>query len=270
MVLVKDVLMWLDAGAPFRYAEKWDQCGLQVGDPEAEVKRILVALDPSSETISEAEALGCQCLVTHHPLIFRPISTVRQDHFPGNLIIEALQNGIHLIAAHTNLDVARDGTNEHLARLLTVEVVGPLETSAAWLGEERYAGMGLIGILSQPETLEDFVDRARNALGGIKVRVVGDLKQTLRRIALCTGSGGSLVERAISSECDAYVTGDIKYHEAKRAQEAGIALIDIGHFASERLIVKPLAAYLENQAAQRRFSIEVFTAGEEQDPFMIL
>jgi dinuclear metal center YbgI/SA1388 family protein len=267
MVCVKDILMWLDAGAPFRYAAGWDQCGLQIGDPDAMVERILVALDPSSETLREAVDRRCQCIVTHHPLIFRPITTVRFDKFPGNLIAYALKNGINLIAAHTNLDVARAGTNDRLVELLSLKDVVPLEVDAAWNGEERYVGMGRIGHLNEAVSLQELAERTSMVLGGVGCRIVGDPEKQIQRLAVCTGSGGSLLEDVIAASCDAYVTGDIKYHEAKRALEAGLALLDVGHFASERLIVQPLVDYLTSEAQSRQLQVEVFAADEEEDPF---
>ncbi|MFP5213482.1 MAG: Nif3-like dinuclear metal center hexameric protein, partial [Acidobacteriota bacterium] len=147
MARVKDILAWLDAIAPFRYAASWDRCGLQAGEPGAEVNRVLVALDPSTRTVKEAADRGCQCLVTHHPLIFKPVAAVLTDRFPGLPLAMALRNGINLVAAHTNLDAAREGTNDRLAELLGLELTGPLETERAWEGEENYGGMGRIGAL---------------------------------------------------------------------------------------------------------------------------
>ena len=264
---VKDILAWIDQYAPFRYAASWDQCGLQVGNPEAAVERIIVALDPSSSVIEEAERRECQCLVTHHPLLFRPIHAVRLDQFPGNLIGRALGKGIHLIAAHTNLDAAREGTNDQMVRLMDLQAVEPLEVESAWSREQSYGGMGRVGLLPEAKFLAGLVEELRDSLGGIGVRVVGDPKRMVHRVALCSGSGGSMLERAIAANVDVYITGDLKYHEGQRALEAGLALIDIGHFASERLIVQPLADYLRSRASRELLRLEVLTTCEEKDPF---
>lgn len=267
MVLVRDILAWLDRFAPFRYAAPWDQCGLQVGNPEAPVDRLLVALDPTSRTLEEARKLACQCLVTHHPLLFQPLKALRSDLFPGNLVIAAVLGGIHVIAAHTNVDAARDGTNDILGGMLSVVRMEPLECDEAWIGEDRYGGMGRIGQLAQVVAFEKLVEKTREALGGIPVRAVGDADKQIVRVALCSGSGGSLMEVAIRAGVDAFITGDVKYHDAQRALEAGLALIDVGHFASERIVVRPLAAFLRAQAAGRREVLEVLEAKVEKDPF---
>jgi dinuclear metal center YbgI/SA1388 family protein len=267
MVLVRDILSWLDYFAPFRYAAPWDQCGLQVGDPNAPVQRLLVALDPGSATLREARDLVCQCLVTHHPLLFQPLKAVRADHFPGNLVIAALLGGIHLIAAHTNVDTARDGTNEVLGERLSVGQMEPLESDQARIGEDRYGGMGRVGLLPERMTFAELVAKTGDALGGVPVRAVGDATMQVARVALCSGSGGSLLEQAIRAGVDVFITGDIKYHDAQRAVEAGLALIDVGHFASEQIVVRPLAAFLRAQAALHQEVLDVLEARVEKDPF---
>ena len=264
---VGDVIQWLDAGAPFRYAASWDSCGLQVGDPRSAVSRVLVALDPDSTTLEEAARRDCQCLVTHHPQIFQPLKALRLDEHPAALVAFALRRNIHVVAAHTNLDAAREGTNDQLARLLGLTDCRPLESDQAWRGEDRYAGMGKTGLLERPATIEELVGKLRGALGAIAVRGVGDPGRTVRRVGLCTGSGGGFMEKVVEAGCEAYVTGDVKYHEAQRAREAGLAVVDVGHFASERIVVSPLAAYLQSQARRKGSDVEVLTAREETDPF---
>ena len=109
--------------------------------------------------------------------------------------------------------------------------------------------------------------KTRDALGAVAVRAVGDETRRVVRVALCSGSGGSLLEQALTAGVDVFVTGDIKYHDAQRAVEAGLALIDVGHFASEQLIVRPLAAFLQRQAASHRKALQILEATVEQDPF---
>lgn len=266
MVQVKDILAWIDDFAPFRFAESWDNSGLQVGDPRAEVRRIVVALEASSTTIAEVEQAGPrQCLVTHHPLIFSSLKNIRLDVFPGNIIARALAAGIHLISAHTNLDAALEGTNGVLARLLALEAVEPLEVNALWRGDKAYGGMGRIGFLPEPMSLLGLVGKLRKDLGDADIRVAGDPEKMVHKTALCTGSGASLARTALAAGAQAYITGDVKYHDAQWALEAGLPLIDIGHFASERLVVEPLAARLRSWTSGR--GVEVVAASRERNPF---
>lgn len=267
VLTVQTIHDWIDAYAPFRYAQTWDHCGLQAGDPTAAVERLLVALDPSSTTIAEAQRRRCQCLVTHHPLIFTPLDAVRTDRYPANLVIQALLAGVNVIAAHTNLDVARGGTNDQLSSLLALRKVSALEVDAAWQREESYVGMGCIGFLPDKMRLGDLREVCAERLRVSSVRLVGDASRPVQKVALCTGSGGSLLERVVSAGVDVYITGDIKYHDAQRAVEEDLTLIDIGHFGSERIIVEPLAAYFRSRAKSENTVLEVFAASAEKDPF---
>lgn len=270
MVQVKHILQWIDSLAPFRFAESWDNCGLQVGDPDAPVGRILVALDPGSGVIEEAERLGCQCIVTHHPLLFQPIKTIRTDSWPGNIIARALNAKINLIAAHTNLDAAREGTNAQLIQLLELTGTEALELQTSPSGDDRYAGIGMTGDLPAPLSLGSLAARLRKALPETGIRVVGNPEKMLRRAAVCSGSGASLIGRVLSAGADVFITGDIKYHDAKLAEETGLALIDIGHFASEKLILAPLAGHLRACAHSGKDELEIFVAKSERDPFRTL
>lgn len=270
MVRVKHILNWLDDHAPFRLAAGWDRCGLQVGDPMSAVERVLVALDPTLDTMREAEQRDCQCLVTHHPLFLKPLDSVRVDRHPGGLIARALCAGVSLVVVHTNLDVARAGTNDILAGMLALGSLQPLELDPALRHEELYSGLGRIGILPRPVPLYDFAEEVRRLSRGVRIRVVGEPSRPVQRVALCTGSGGSLLDVVIREGVDVYLTGDIKYHEAQRALEEGVALVDMGHFASERIAVAPIADYLRSRASLEHFELEVFTASREGDPFWIL
>jgi dinuclear metal center YbgI/SA1388 family protein len=264
---LSEIVGWIDRFAPFRYAASWDNCGLLVGDPEAEVERILVGLDPSLETIEEASEQGCQCLVTHHPLILKPIQAVRPDMHPGRAVLQALRAGLGVIAAHTNLDASRCGPNGRLSEMLGLRDVRPLEDDSRWREEETFLGMGVTGRLSAPESLDRLVDRLRAWLDGVPLRAVGDGGRSLTRVAVCSGSGGGLLDRVLDSGCEAFVTGDLKYHEAQKALDMGLALVDPGHFASERILVEPLAEKLRDRASRAGAQVEIRTASRERDPF---
>ncbi|MHC1743141.1 MAG: Nif3-like dinuclear metal center hexameric protein [Syntrophobacteraceae bacterium] len=267
MVCVGDLIRWIDAYAPFRLAAAWDHCGLQVGNPASEVERVLVALDVSSRTLDEAIRLGCQVLVTHHPLIFRPMAAIREDEYPGRLVASAIRGRVSLIAAHTNLDIARGGTNDRLCGLMGLDDTVPLDTGSPAEAEGAPLGIGRVGSLPQAERLAGLARRLEDTLGGSKVRVVGKPEQSIQRVAVCTGSGGSLLDLALAAGVEAYVTGDLKYHEGQRALEEGVALIDVGHFASEHIIVHPLKEYLVKRSLELDAKLDVLESTEESDPF---
>jgi len=270
MVRIRDILQWIDSWAPFRYAEPWDNCGLQVGDPESAVTSVLVALDPASSVLREAQRLGCQCVVTHHPLLLQPINAVRTDVWPGSTISLALLSGISIIAAHTNLDAARQGTNARLKELLALDFAGPLDASAVFCGDEQYQGMGVVGLLPHETTLESLAVTLNGALGGAVVRITGDLQKQISKVAICTGSGGSLMQKVLASGAEVFITGDVKYHQARFAEESGLAVIDIGHFASEKLVLEPFGDFLRSKAKSEAAALEVFISKSEADPFRVV
>ena len=270
MVRMKDVLKWIDSWAPFRYAESWDNCGLQVGSLEAPADRILVALDPSSAVLVEAKELGCRCVVTHHPLLLQPINSIRTDSWPGSAIMQALVAGIGIIAAHTNLDSASEGTNVQLKKLLGLEAVEPLDPDEKYCREGQYSGMGLVGLLPGHCRLEELAGRLSGVLGQTAVRITGDLGRQVSRVALCAGSGGSLLGKALASGADVFITGDIKYHDARLAEENGLAVVDVGHFASEKLVLEPMGNFLRSKAKSEGTELEVFISRSEKDPFTIV
>jgi dinuclear metal center YbgI/SA1388 family protein len=270
MAQIKHILQWIDSWAPFRFAESWDNCGLQIGNPEALVSRIMVALDPGSSVLDEARDLGCQCLVTHHPLFFRPINAVLTNSWPGTIILKSLACGINIIAAHTNLDAARVGTNAQLERLLDLNSVEPLEAEPRLVGDERYMGIGLVGSLPRTMSVQSLIALLARGLGDAHIRAAGDTAKQISRVAVCTGSGGSLIGKVLASGADAFVTGDMKYHDGKLAEENGLAIIDIGHFASEKLILEPLSSFLRATSGTEQTELEVFISKSERDPFRVI
>jgi dinuclear metal center YbgI/SA1388 family protein len=270
MVRVKDIFQWIDSWAPFRYAESWDNCGIQVGDPESAVTRVLVALDPALSVLREAQELECQCVVTHHPLLLKPVNSVRTDQWPGSVVRQALIAGINIIAAHTNLDVARQGTNARLKELLALDAAVPLAAEPAFCGDERYAGVGVVGLLPRKATLESLAATLTEVLGSTVVRIAGNLRKQLTRVAVCTGSGGSMMGKVLASGAEVFITGDLKYHDARLAQESGLAVIDIGHFASEKLVLGPFADFLRSKAKSEAAELGVFVSKSEVDPFTLV
>lgn len=271
MVRIKDIFQWIDCWAPFRYAQSWDNCGIQVGDPDSAVTGVLVALDPALSVLREAQELECQCVVTHHPLLLKPLNSVRTDQWPGSVIRQALIAGINIIAAHTNLDVARQGTNARLMELLALDAAAPLEAEPAFCGDQRYAGVGLVGLLPRNATLESLAATLNEVLGPTVVRIAGgNLQKQFSRVAVCTGSGGSLMEKVLASGAEVFITGDLKYHDARLAEESGLAVIDIGHFASEKLVLGPFADFLRSKAKSEAAELGVFVSKSEADPFTLV
>ncbi len=368
-VKVKDIMGVMEEIAPQKLAENWDKPGLAIGDPEREVKKILVALDVIEPVIAEAKRIGADMIVTHHPmLLFRKIESITADHPLGRRIYALIENGIAAFSAHTNLDVAQGGTNDVLAELAGLEHIEileetwtqplkkivvyvpvgfeeavrnamceagagqigayshctfgvqgkgtflPLEGTQPFLGEsgrleeaseirletivpaeranavvkailaahpyEEVAydiypveqnggreGMGRIGDLPEAVSFREFAEILREKLHLDHIRLVGEADKRIKRVGLCTGAGAEFIALAKAKGADAFLTADIKYHEAQKAVELGIAVADLTHYESEVLIVPVLQKKLEKAAKDKGWNIEVVCSKENGQTF---
>lgn len=364
---VSEIIEIINSIAPFALAEEWDNVGLQVGDPSAPVSRVMVSLDPCEEAIDAAIAERCQLLLTHHPLIFRPLQSINFADPSGALIGKALRNSLSIVSLHTNFDSAKGGVNDLLAERLGVvstaalvvthtgtlvklavfvpkgyeeqvsralfrfsgfignysecsfrvegtgtftphdgaspfigsvgnreyveetrievllreedvrQVLAALSAAHPYeepaidlyplLNKGEQAGLGRIGELDEPLSLEQFVLRIKKEFSVEGLRFVGDPGRELRKVALCGGSGSSLLREAWCQGADVLVTGDLKYHEAQEARMLGLALIDLGHFPSEISMVEGLAWRLESELRPRGIVADILTCTAEKDPF---
>jgi dinuclear metal center YbgI/SA1388 family protein len=361
MTIAGDWLRLLDEWYPPSWAEEWDNSGLQVGDRSWPADRVLVALDPTDDVVAEAADKGCGLLVTHHPLLFRPVSRLDVGERQGKAIAAALGARVTVFSCHTNADVASPGVSDALAEALDLEVTGVLDETAAGervklvtfvpaeatakvldaiagarggvIGEYTHCsfrvrgtgtflpsdrarpvvgergelneveedrlevvvpsesirgaieamvdahpyeevaydvyplasggGLGL-GRLARPRqglTATQLADRCRDRLGA-SVRLAGRQDRGVRTVALCGGSGASLILGAIRAGADAYVTGDVKHHQALDAAAQGLTVLDAGHHATEWPFVGHLAGRLEQAGLGEILVSEIST-----DPF---
>lgn len=230
MTTVADVLRFLDTVAPESQKMDWDNVGLLCGDSAQEVHKILVALDPFEGVAAEAAAVGADLIVTHHPLIFRPVKNVTEGDSVGRTIRKLIKHDISAINAHTNLDVAEGGVNDELARVLGLQNV-----------EVVPGGLLRIGTV-QPQTMEAFLAHVKTTLGCPGLRYVE--RTGVCRVAVGGGACGSELMDAFAAGCDTFVTADVKYNTFWDAYDLGINLIDAGHFYTENPICRVLARRL--------------------------
>ena len=274
---VAQIIEIMDRLVPPWLAEKWDNVGLQIGDPRLPVQQIWIALDPGAEVIEAACKNKVDLVITHHPLIFRPLKSIDFGTPGGSIIQMAASHHLAIFAAHTNFDIVSDGVNDILAQRLGIkqlEILKPIVVDTASQKEvnssasvEASYGIGRIGVLDRPGSLTDLVSRIKKKLKLKFVKVAGDPKMKISRIALCSGSGSSLVPAFLSSEADVYISGDIHYHNARDAESVRRAIIDIGHFASEHLMVEALAQRLEQLISEAGISAKIRACTIEKDPF---
>jgi dinuclear metal center YbgI/SA1388 family protein len=361
----RDIIKVMEKLAHPKHAEKWDKIGLQIGDPSADVKKIMVTLDLTLPVVQEAIKEKVDLIIVHHTPLFNPLQSIRWDTPQGLLIKNLVENNIHLYCAHTNLDSTWGGVNDVLAtklELLDIEVLAPsweeeyikivvfvpkgyeeqvrsamsnagaghignysdctfelfgtgtfrpLEGTNPFIGEKgqlekveefrletivpksklqeviqgmvaahpyeevaydlyplankgAHSGLGRIGNLAEKITLVELIEKLKAVLNIENVRYIGDLNRKVKRVALCGGSGASLIERAISKGAEVFITGDIKYHEAQDAENLGLALIDAGHFATEHPVIKIIADFLHQNLVSE--NIEIIESQINTDP----
>ena len=243
--------------APRRLAEDWDNPGLLIGDPSAEVKKIFVCLDVLDENISRAIELDAQIIVAHHPLIFHALKNIRFDLPAGKKISRLIKNNLAVFAAHTNLDIAEGGVNDVLAKK-----IGLIDVKN--FGDEEFS-LGRIGTLETPMTAEDFARHVKKVLTADNVRLVCAGDFLIKKVGLCGGAGAEFIQKAKFFGAQAFVTGDVKYHEAQAAVENKIHVVDAGHFATEYPIIHMLANYLKDEL--KNFGVEIFEDISAKDFF---
>jgi dinuclear metal center YbgI/SA1388 family protein len=263
-VPLREVIAALDARYDPALAESWDAVGLVCGDPDEPVGRVLFAVDPTTAVVDEGIAGGADLLVTHHPLLLTPVHGVPADDPRGRLVHRLIRAGAALFVAHTNADRAPgSGVNAALADALGLTGAVPLEPA----GDDPGAGLGRVGELPEAMTLRAFAARVAAVLpetvGG--VRAAGDPDRVVRRVAVCGGSGGSLLDAAAAAGADVFLTSDLKHHPVSDAMEAtGPALCDVAHFASEWPWLPVAADVLHRDLSGR---VEVAVSRRRTDPW---
>ena len=244
MTTVNEVYRYLNEKTPFTYQESWDNSGLNIGDPEGTVERVLVVLDITDEVIEEAIAHQVQLIVSHHPVIFHPVKqvTLKADDLTGRKIWRLAQAGISAICCHTNLDAVEEGVNTALARAIGLSDVCQL--AQCGIDEEgRPYGFGRVGNLSREMPLEAFLSVVERALPPNSLRYVDGGKPVFK-VAVGGGACGSFMPDALKAGCDTFITSDLKYNQFLDARELGINLIDAGHFPTENVVLPTLVEWL--------------------------
>jgi len=263
-VQVRHFIELVETVAPAALAESWDNPGLQVGISTAQVRRVLTALDPTLGAVRAAMSHKAQILFTHHPLIFQPVSRIESTAFPGNVICEALKGGVSIVSAHTNLDAAQGGINDMLAELLGLENVSVLSP----VDDSNRIGLGRIGNLPQPIPLARFARNVSQTLGTGALKRVGEENRQIHRVAVVGGSGGSLIKTAHEKGADLLLTGDVGHHAALEAATLGLALLDGGHFATEKAAFTRFSRNLAARCQTTGWTLEFKSHEDEADPMI--
>ncbi|MBQ8767208.1 MAG: Nif3-like dinuclear metal center hexameric protein [Clostridia bacterium] len=230
MATVKDIYNYIDSLAPFSTQAEWDNSGFLVGDENKTVNKIIFALDVTTDVIEQAKNVCADLIITHHPVIFKPVSNVLND----SLIYKLIENNISIICAHTNYDKAVDGVNDILCK--TINVTNYEKVDGTFLN---------IATFSYTYTTDEFANHLKDKLKGA-IRY-NNLNKSINKIAVCSGSGSDNLDLAKELQCDALLTGDASHHSFLDANEMDIVLFAAGHFETEMLAIKPLLERIEKE-----------------------
>ncbi|QNL20844.1 Nif3-like dinuclear metal center hexameric protein [Hyphobacterium sp. CCMP332] len=232
MTKIKDISGSLEEFAPLQLQENYDNAGLIIGNPETEVNAILFCLDSTEEVIEEAIQKKCNLVIAHHPIIFTGLKKIQNQHYVEKTVRKAIKNDIAIYASHTNLDNVYLGVNNKIAEKLDL-----INTKILRVKEDEMTGAGLIGELRESLNESEFLEKVKKAMSIEVLRHSDFLNRKIKKVALCGGAGSFLIKDAIMENADAFITGDVKYHEFFEANFE-ILLLDIGHYESERFTIE--------------------------------
>lgn len=236
---VRDIISVIEEFAPLCIQEKWDNSGLCIGSPDAPVSSVLIGLDCTSDLVDEAMRCGADMIVTHHPLIFSGLKKISPEEPVGLAVIKAISAGINIYAAHTNADKVANGVSGAMASRLALADAEILDQDG------NGTGLGMVGNLPEPMPADDFVAYVKERFGLGVVRCSKPVSGLVGRVAVCGGSGASLIDAAIASGAQAYITGDVSYHHF--FTKNGFMIMDIGHYESEKEIVDILFSLIKKK-----------------------
>jgi dinuclear metal center YbgI/SA1388 family protein len=239
---------------PLAGAEEWDRPGLTIGNSNQTITRALLCVDVTLEVLSEAKQLGCELVISHHPLLLKGVNFLSEDQLKGELVSFSVKNSIAVYSAHTNADIVVDGVSDILAQQLGLVSTKPLIATGDGIGHGR------IGKLKSPQSLSDYAKFVSSCLPetNAPIRVAGDLNKMVETVAVVGGAGDSFIPAAAQSGADLLITSDLRHHvvlDAVSDPTNPLALIDISHFAAESLWLKPTQVTLSKLIPEVSFVV---------------
>ncbi|MCL2370118.1 MAG: Nif3-like dinuclear metal center hexameric protein [Firmicutes bacterium] len=263
MPTVGEAIKLIQAIAPeeHAYKQEYDNIGLIVGDKSQHTRKVMCCLDVTNTVIDEAIEARADLIISHHPIIFHPTATVSSDTVLGKKILRLIKHNIAVYSAHTNLDFVKDGINDFVAIQLGLKNLRTLEP---YVSED--VGFGRIGELPSKATAATFREIISQLLGDKFVRIIGDPKGKVMRIAVINGGGGGdtkYIDMAIKAKADCLVTADVRHHVAVYALDAGITIIEPQHFNMEHCYIQRLVQLLKLEVKAKKMSLEVVQAIKE-------
>lgn len=251
-MLQKEVIDIIEEFAPLDTQLSYDKCGLKTGDISKDATGVLVCLDLNENVIDEAIKKNCNLIVEHHPTIWHSWTSIDTRYPKVRALIEAVNHNISVYSAHTNVDLALGGLNDHFAKQIGL------------IDVEAY-GEGRIGRLNEPLTLAKYAETIKEILSDETVRIIGDRKKEIKTVACINGAGGGDEETVmdLSSKTDVFVTGEVKYNVARLSKDIGYAIIEVSHFSAEKGFTGLIKRIISDKAP----SLPVFEAETLSNPY---
>ena len=257
MIRLREILNFLREFAPPELAEDWDNVGLLIGDPADEIHSVLTCLTLSPNVAEEAIAAKCQLVVSHHPILFRPVQRLTAETSEGRMLLALIRAGVSVYSPHTSYDSAVNGINSQLARLFNLRDVQSLRSLAT-----SPLGSGRWGCLPSALTLRELIECVKPALRVSTLQYVGNLDRRITKLGIACGAAAEFLRDAAQLGCEALLTGEARFHSCLEAEANNIALILPGHYATERPAMEQLAEVLQTRFA----GLVVRPSDSEYDP----
>ena len=266
---LKEIKSFLEGMAPLAVQESWDNSGLQIGCSDKDIHKVMVCLDLTEAVLDEAEAIGADLVISHHPLIFKGLKSISGNTYQERCVRKAILSDIAVYSAHTSLDNILGGVNHKIASLLGLSSLRWLDSGESaegcdenWGGAAekscgegaegkcggadavaRASGSGLIGELKEPVAAAEFLSTVKTIFS-VKALKHSSLSSTttIRSIALCGGAGAFLLPQAVAKGADCFISGEFHYHDYF---DPGTLLIELGHYESEQFTQDLLKESLE-------------------------
>ncbi len=243
---------------PFDIAESWDNCGIQIGDPNQRVSSIAFSLDATPQTVKFAADSSCELLVTHHPILLEPIRNIVADSITGRTLLDAARMHVSILSLHTNLDAAAGGLNDQLTVRLGLEkVTTPVDARCARIGR-----------LPAATSVFKLARKLAGDLEIANIRVISKDDAEVQTVFLAAGSGMSYLGEALRRNVDVMITGDVRYHSAREALEMAMPVIDAGHYGLEKGAPDLLSSAFETEFARLGLEITCVNCKLEKEPFI--
>ena len=252
---------FLNQLAPLSLSEDWDNTGLLVGNHDQPVTKLMTCLTVTEDVVCEAVQEGVDLIVSHHPMLFRATKKVTAATAEGRMLLKLITNGIAVYSPHTAFDSCRMGINQRLAEALRLSKIQCLRSSDL----AEHPGSGRWGDLAPGVALSDFLKQVKQVVSADYLEFCGNLESVVSRVAVACGSAAEFLEDAIGQGCDTFVTGEARFHSALEAQAAGVNLILVGHYESERPAVEWLASEIESQVS----GLQVMVSQRDLNPLQL-